>query len=188
MFGFIEGRFRRPDILITDNGVGYKVAGICDFEEGNIYSLLIHTAVRENAITLYGFKHETELALFERIIKINGVGPKVALAILKDVGVVAAVAAIRNNTPSALQTAKGLGKKGAENIVRGLTLDVETFGETALATVEEPKAPVVVAAVTALVSLGYGPQARVESVVQQLFEDGNKEEVILVRSSIGELS
>ncbi len=86
-------------------------------QRGSSVTLFTHLHVREDALDLYGFPSEPELALFEQLISVSGVGPKSALAVL-DVGSLPdIVAAIAENRPDLLSRAPGIGKKSAERIV-----------------------------------------------------------------------
>ena len=102
-------------------GVGYKVYASPDtllpLAEGDTVSLFIHTAVRENALDLYGFPTHAELIFFELLITISGIGPKSALSILSVAPVDTLKKAISAGDPSYLTQVSGIGKKSAEKIV-----------------------------------------------------------------------
>ena len=103
-------------------------------QRGSSITLYTHLHVREDALDLYGFPSEPELALFEQLISVSGVGPKSALAVL-DVGSLPdIVAAIAENRPDLLSRAPGIGKKSAERIVLELRSKVHTGkGEATIA-------------------------------------------------------
>lgn len=111
-----------PDLLLEVNGVGYEVAAplstfynLPDLQSE--ITLLIHLVVREDAHILYGFATERERALFRALIKINGVGPKLALTILSGIEPDNFVQCILNHNVGALTQVPGVGKKTAERLL-----------------------------------------------------------------------
>ena len=113
---------KNPSRLIVDTGgVGYDVqVPLSTFyvvgESGTPVTLRIHTHVREDVIALYGFANPLELNLFERLIAINGIGPKLALAVLSGIEPADFVTAIRTQDVARLTAIPGIGKKTAERI------------------------------------------------------------------------
>jgi Holliday junction DNA helicase RuvA len=113
---------KHPSRVIVDvAGVGYDVlVPLSTFyglgEPGTAVSLRIHTHVREDIIALYGFASSLELDLFERLIAINGVGPRLALAVLSGIEPVDLIRAIRLQDVARLTRIPGIGKKTAERI------------------------------------------------------------------------
>lgn len=113
---------KNPSRLIVDTaGVGYDVqVPLSTFyvvgEPGMPVTLRIHTHVREDVIALYGFATPLELTLFERLIAINGIGPKLALAVLSGIEPADFVKAIRTQDVARLTAIPGIGKKTAERI------------------------------------------------------------------------
>ena len=113
---------KNPSRLIVDTaGVGYDVqVPLSTFyvvgEPGTPVTLRIHTHVREDVIALYGFATPLELTLFERLIAINGIGPKLALAVLSGIEPADFVKAIRTQDVARLTAIPGIGKKTAERI------------------------------------------------------------------------
>jgi Holliday junction DNA helicase RuvA len=113
---------KAPSRLIVDvGGVGYDVqVPLSTFyvlgEPGAPVSLRIHTHVREDLIALYGFATPLEQSLFERLISISGVGPKLALAVLSGIEPVDLIRAIRTQDTARLTAIPGVGKKTAERI------------------------------------------------------------------------
>jgi Holliday junction DNA helicase RuvA len=120
----IAGRLleKHPSRAIVDvNGVGYDVQiPLSTFynlgEPGSDVALRVHTHVREDALALFGFATPLELQLFERLIGVNGVGPKLALAVLSGMEPPELVAAIRAQDVARLTRIPGIGKKTAERI------------------------------------------------------------------------
>ena len=113
---------KTPNRVIVDvAGVGYDVqVPLSTFyvlgESGSTVSLRIHTHVREDALALFGFASAIELDLFERLIAISGIGPKLALAVLSGIEPADLVKAIRRQDVARLTAIPGIGKKTAERI------------------------------------------------------------------------
>ena len=114
---------KQPNRVVVDvGGVGYDVAvplstfyGLGDAGAG--IALRVHTHVREDAITLFGFATALELDLFERLIGISGIGPKVALAVLSGIEPSELISAIERGDLARLTAIPGVGKKTSERIV-----------------------------------------------------------------------
>jgi Holliday junction DNA helicase RuvA len=121
----LRGRIsqKQPNRIVIDvNGVGYDVSvplstfyGLSD--EGGDIALRIHTHVREDSLALYGFATSLELDLFERLIGISGIGPKLALAVLSGIEPQELVRAIEQSDVARLTSIPGVGKKTSERIV-----------------------------------------------------------------------
>ena len=124
MISHLRGRLleKQPNRVTIDvQGVGYDVQvplstfyGLADLGEET--SLRIHTHVREDALLLYGFATRLELQLFERLISVSGIGPKLALAVLSGIEPNDLVAAIKQSDIARLTGIPGIGKKTAERI------------------------------------------------------------------------
>lgn len=125
MIAYLRGRIfeKHPNRLIVDvNGVGYDVAvPLSSFyglgEAGADIALRIHTHVREDALLLYGFATRLEQDLFERLISVSGIGPKVALAVLSGIEPSDLIKAIQRADLARLTAIPGVGKKTSERIV-----------------------------------------------------------------------
>jgi holliday junction DNA helicase RuvA len=121
----LRGRIldKHPNRIVVDvNGVGYDVAvPLSTFyglgEPGAEIALRVHTHVREDALLLYGFATALEQELFERLIGISGIGPKVALAVLSGIEPLELVRAIERGDLARLTAIPGVGKKTSERIV-----------------------------------------------------------------------
>jgi Holliday junction DNA helicase RuvA len=124
MIAFLRGRLieKHPNRLIVDvNGVGYDVqVPLSTFydlaEPGTEVSLRVHTHVREDQIALFGFGSFLEQQLFERLIGVSGIGPKLALAALSGIDPDDLVRAVRTADVARLSAVPGIGKKTAERI------------------------------------------------------------------------
>ena len=183
MIGRITGKLlekKAPDLLIDVGGLGYEVlAPMSTFYQlpvvGQGVVLHTHLVVREDAHQLYGFFDAQERELFRELIKVNGIGPKVALAILSGVPADEFVRLIHNNDVSALTRIPGIGKKTAERLVLDMRDRLKAWSVTP--TVEGGAAPVAAGsagaghqvsedAETALIALGYKPAEAARMVVR----------------------
>lgn len=167
MIGFLRGKLvvKQPPVLLVEvNGVGYEVeAPMTTFydlpETGAEIVLHTHLVVREDAHILFGFLRLSDRGLFRSLIKISGVGPRMALAILSGMSADDFVHCIRNNDSAALTRVPGVGKKTAERLVVELRDRLgggETGGAGMPATGGASSNPVE-EAVSALIALGYKP-------------------------------
>jgi Holliday junction DNA helicase RuvA len=125
MIAFLRGRIleKQPNRVIVDvSGVGYEVViPLSTYyevgDEGSDVALRVHTHVREDALQLYGFISELERQVFERLIGISGIGPKLALAVLSGLDSRDLVIAVQRGDVARLTAIPGIGKKTAERIV-----------------------------------------------------------------------
>ena len=124
MIGHLTGRLidKQPNRILVDvNGVGYELhVPLSTFyglgETGETVSVKVYTHVREDALVLFGFVTKLELQVFELLISISGVGPRLALAVLSGIEPPELVAAIKNGDVDRLTRIPGVGKKTAERI------------------------------------------------------------------------
>ena len=121
MIAYLSGsvKFIFESYCILDvNGVGYKVfADTHALTVGDTAEFFIHTAVRDDAINLYGFKNRDEFALFELLINVSGIGAKGALAIVNKISPADFADAVARQDLKALTNIPGVGKKSAERII-----------------------------------------------------------------------
>lgn len=154
-----------PSLLLDVNGVGYEVdAPMSTFyklpDVGQKAVLLIHTHVREDALQLYGFATEAERVLFRSLIKVSGVGARLALTILSGIEVNAFVRCVQLEDTTALTRLPGVGKKTAQRLVMEMKDKLEQTpvdAHPAGAPLGGEATPVE-EAVTALIALGYKAQ------------------------------
>src|SRR5437660_12135046 len=152
--------------VVETGGIGYDVTiSVPTFSDlpglGSNVALHIHTHVREDVIALYGFLRPEEKQLFEKLITVSGIGPKLAITILSGMAADDMVKAIRGNDVVRLQRIPGIGKKTAERMV------LELRDKLPAITGDEPSAPATAAlspidqdVLSALLNLGCGrPQA-----------------------------
>jgi Holliday junction DNA helicase RuvA len=161
MIAHLRGRLlaKHPNQAIVETaGVGYDVTiTIPTFSDlpspGSEVALHIHTHVREDQIALYGFLTPAEKRLFEKLITVSGIGPKLAITILSGMPANEMVGAIRGNDIARLTRIPGIGKKTAERMVLELRDKLPPTGA------ETPAAPTITAmeedVLSALVNLGY---------------------------------
>ncbi|UTW46465.1 Holliday junction branch migration protein RuvA [bacterium SCSIO 12696] len=177
-----------PDLLLDVQGVGYEVqVSLTTFftlpEVGQAVTLHTHFVTREDAQLLYGFSELRERELFRTLIKVNGVGPKMALSILSGMNPEEFVRCVANNDVTALVRLPGVGKKTAERLVvemRDRLKDWGVSGETPAMEQMAPGPSVSEEAESALVALGYKPQeaARMISAVAKEADNPSCEALI----------
>ena len=164
------------EVLLDVNGVGYEIEVPTSLyyqlpETGNSLLLYTHFVVREDAHHLYGFMQEPERALFRLLIKVNGVGPKMALGLLSSMGSDQFVMCVANNDVNTLVKLPGVGRKTAERLL--IEMRDRLKGWVATPDAEGKVQPVVAAGVkgamreaeSALISLGYKPQEAARAVI-----------------------
>lgn len=160
MIAHIRGKLlsKRPNQAIVEaNGIGYDVAiTVPTFTElpgvGSEVALHVHTHVREDAIALFGFLRASEKQLFEKLISVSGIGPKLAITVLSGMAAEAMVGAIRSNDVAQLTKIPGIGKKTAERMVLELRDKLESFAATPAA---KPVSAIEEDVISALENLGY---------------------------------
>jgi Holliday junction DNA helicase RuvA len=147
-------------IIVECSGVGYEVAiSVATFSalpnEGATAALHIYTNVREDQIALFGFAEVTEKRLFEKLLAISGIGPKLAITVLSGISADRLVAAIRSGDHATLTRIPGIGKKTAERVVLELKDKLESLALPASSDDAAPHGPAGDDAISALVNLGY---------------------------------
>lgn len=194
MIAWLEGNLREkaPTRIILDvQGVGYELLiPLATFETlpdvGKTVSLLVHTAVREDAITLYGFATALEKELFQLLLKANRVGPKLAQSILSGMEPHRLLRLLRDADAKGLKKAPGVGPKLAERIGIELRDEAEKLagrlggdGPTGSPTLFDTTRPDE-ELLSALVNLGY-PSSQAEKVVESVLKEAVED------ASLGEL-
>jgi holliday junction DNA helicase RuvA len=164
-----------PRLIVDVGGVGYDVlVPLSTFyavgEPGAAVTLRIHTHVREDALQLYGFATPLEQLLFERLIGVSGIGPKLALGTLSGIESTELVQAVRQGDVARLTRIPGIGRKTAERLVIELR-DRLPEAASAPAAVVDTGGDVRDDVLSALVNLGYQPHAvekRVDAVFRRI--------------------
>jgi len=167
MIGSLRGRIALkspPQLLLEVGGVGYEMeAPMSTFyglpAVGEEVRLLTHLVVREDAQVLYGFASAAERSLFRNLLKVSGVGPKIALAILSGTSVEGFAACVTTNDTAALTRIPGVGRKTAERLVIEMRdrLSSEQSVTSGGFAIEAVKPGAEGEAFSALVALGYKP-------------------------------
>lgn len=195
MIGFLRGKLvvKQPPLLVIDvQGVGYEVeAPMSSFyalkELGSEVQILTHMHVREDAMLLFGFVTEQERALFRELIKVSGIGAKMALGILSSQAVDEFCAHVNAADTAALSKVPGIGKKTAERLVIEMRDRLKSWQMANIQTNAASKSvPGLVtsnshSAISALVSLGY-KESQAESLIQSVYEEGLSLEVLIKRA------
>lgn len=169
MIGRLRGTLieKRPPALLLDvNGVGYELeAPMSTFytlpEVGREVMLHTHLVVREDAHQLYGFAREADRALFRQLLKVTGVGAKIAIGILSGMTAEAFVRCIEFQDTATLTRLPGIGKRTAERLLVELRDRLSTVGSVDAVpgkTIQVQPGDAVGDAMSALVALGYKPQ------------------------------
>jgi Holliday junction DNA helicase RuvA len=197
MIGYLQGHLLRttPERLLLDvQGVGYEVhIPLSTFYEierraaGERVALFIHTQVREDDISLFGFWTEREKLLFERLIGVSGIGPRLARVVLSGMPPDDLLAAIASGDLGRLSSIPGVGKKTAERMVLELR---EKMRELAADLPETPAAagPADQDVVSALVNLGYKSSQAERAVAEARREKPDAAFNDLLRASLNRLS
>lgn len=184
-----------PEVVIEAAGIGYEVQMpmSCFYElpeAGQEVTIATHFVVREDAQLLYGFNKKSERDLFREVIKANGVGPKLGLAILSALTASQFVLCVENEDISTLVKIPGVGKKTAERLLVEMKDRLKGWGEGDLFTpaldtaasraqsAASDKNRAEDEAVSALIALGYKPQ-QASKVVAQVAQDDMPSEVII---------
>jgi len=198
MIGRLQGILlakQPPQLLVDVNGVGYEVdAPMSTFYQlpntGETVVLHTHLVVREDAQLLYGFYSESERQLFRSLIKINGVGPKLALTILSGISFEEFTRCVMDDDAKALTALPGVGKKTAERLIIELRDKIGKELDAVLPTIagaaasSSYKSDPVSDAVSALVSLGYKAQ-EASRMVRGIESEGLSTEDIIRESLQG---
>ena len=174
MIAHLRGQIltKTPSSVILDcGGVGYELMiSVSTYTElpepGHTAALHVHTHVREDAFQLFGFKEPAEKRLFEKLLTISGIGPKLAITVLSGISAERLVGAIRGGDHATLTKVPGIGKKTAERVV--LELKDKLDDMAGFTTASEPARPSLGAVaedvLSALLNLGYARPAAQKAV------------------------
>lgn len=195
MIALLRGQVfeKHPNRLIVDvAGVGYDVqVPLSTFytagDPGSEIALRIHTHVREDQLSLYGFATALELAMFERLIAVSGIGPKLALSVLSGIETRELVSAIQRNDLGRLTGIPGVGKKTAER----MCVELRDRLPKAMAASDVPPSPgdaLREDLVSALINLGYHRQAIDKSLDKLVIYAGEQRFEDVLRSALKDLS
>src|ERR1700760_3638349 len=193
MIAHLRGKLisKHPNQAIVEAaGVGYDVTiSVPTFSElpalNAEVAFFIHTHVREDALALFGFLRAQEKQLFEKLLSVSGIGPKLAITILSGMPADAMVAAIKSNNVAALTRIPGIGKKTAERMVLELRDKLEAFGISP--EVAAAASPVEEDVISALVNLGY-QRPLAERALAKLGNVSNDSFDVLFRKTLATLA
>ena len=192
MIGRIKGLLLEkipPDVVVDVQGVGYELQVPMNTfyrlpETGQVVHLYTHFVVREDAQLLYGFYDMNERALFRALIKTNGVGPKLGLAILSGIEANDFVRVVRTNDAGALERLPGIGKKTAERLIIEMRdrlkdwQDDDSAGASAREALPGDQRQALEEAESALVALGYKPREASRAVKNIAQENMSSQDLI----------
>jgi holliday junction DNA helicase RuvA len=191
VIGFLRGRLvaKSPPSLVLDvNGVGYELdAPMTTFyqlpEIGQEVHLFTHLVVREDAHVLFGFSRQADRALFRSLIKVNGVGARLALTLLSGLGVDEFYRCVRDHDTASLVRLPGIGKKTAERLIIEMRdrLPANELGglrNPLEAPIEDDEFSPAREAMSALIALGYKNQDAHRMVKKVPLEGKTSEEII----------
>lgn len=192
MIAFLRGLIleKHPNQVIVDvGGVGYDVAiSVSTFaalaEPGRETRLHIYTNVREDALQLFGFLSADEKFLFEKLISVSGIGPKLAITALSGLPPAELVGAIRSGAVEQIVRIPGIGKKTAERLIVELRDKLDLLPASAAKTAEKPKSafnPAEEDVISALMNFG-STRAQAEAAVVKARGDDNSFEALFRRA------
>lgn len=193
MIAHLRGRLiaKHPNqVIVEAGGVGYDVTiTVPTFSDlpatGSDVALHIHTHVREDALALYGFLRPEEKQLFEKLITVSGIGPKLAITILSGMAAAEMVGAIRANDFARLTKIPGIGRKTAERMCVELRDKLEGFGAPqAVVTHSQVEEDVI----SALTNLGYQRAVGEKAVERAVASAGRDNFDAVFRTALGALS
>ncbi len=192
MIGYLTGKIislKPTKVLLDVNGVGYAVSiSINTFEnisEKETVSLFIYTSVKEDSITLFGFFTESEKQMFELLISITGIGPKLALSILSGIQTDDLKDAILRGDISRIIAVPGIGRKTGERLVLELKNKVDQVSE---AGTKEIPFSVKNEAAAALTTLGYNSKVADKIIRDILSAEPNLSLEDLIKKSLSNLN
>ena len=196
MIAQLQGRILRKgpqEVVVDAGGVGYRVLiPVSTFyrlpDEGAQTTLRIHTHVREDALALFGFLTAAEHELFERLIDVAGVGPKLAIAVLSGIEAPDLIEALRTSDVARLTRIPGVGRKTAERLVLELKDKMPARTAPADATAAEASGSSRDDLLSALVHLGYSRVEAERGVERAMKEDGTGRFEDLLRRSLRALA
>jgi Holliday junction DNA helicase RuvA len=186
MIGYLRGQllYKKPNLVVVDvQGVGYEVnIPLTSFYElpgeGNEVVLRIHTHVREDALTLFGFSSQREKEFFLKLISISGIGPKLAISILSGAKVEELAQAVVEGNIVRLTAIPGVGRKTAERVILELKNQLTRFllpEQVQAAQSSEARSDALQDDIlSALVNLGY-PKPAAEKALSTVLNSGESE-------------
>jgi len=171
MIGWLSGNVREIDpagtVIIDTGGIGYEInmslQTLCTFKQGSKTELSIHTHVREDQITLFGFANSSERSMFRKLITVSGIGARMALNLMSGMPSDDLVHAIESSDDLALARTPGIGKKTAQRLILELQGKLGAIATTTGPTVTNHLSEVR----SALTNLGYKP-AQLDAALKRI--------------------
>ena len=161
MIGWLKGMVRELDpaglVLVETGGIGYEVSvslqTLCSMKAGSVAELSIHTHVREDQITLFGFANSSERSLFRKLNTVSGIGARMALNLMSGMSTGDLIAAIEQADDAAIARTPGIGKKTAQRLI----LELQGKLEPGMTGSAAPRSSQHDEVRSALINLGYKP-------------------------------
>jgi Holliday junction DNA helicase RuvA len=179
-------------VVIDVHGVGYRVQvtqpalqQLAGTREP--VTLFTHMAVREDAITLYGFQYQSELEMFRILIGVTGIGPQIAMNLLSQVGIEEFAIAILNEDEKALTRISGIGPKSAKRLILELRDKMKKVGETMVRGETGKESLAIHDAISALVSLGFAEKESRDAVNAAAPAPGSSTVQGLIKAALAKL-
>jgi len=171
LIGWLSGIVRELDpsglVIIETGGIGYEVSlslqTLCKLKQGEMAELSIHTYVREDQITLFGFANAAERALFRKLTSVSGIGARMGLNLMSGMSTEDLVRAIENADDLAIARTPGIGKKTAQRLILELQGKLNATAVTAGVKVTNSNDDVR----SALANLGYKP-AQIDAALKKV--------------------
>jgi len=179
-------------VVIDVNGIGYQVQvtypalQVLSRTQGQV-KLFTYMAIREDAVTLYGFLKPSELEMFRILIGVTGIGPQIALNILSKITIDDFAIAILNNDEKALTRISGIGPKSAKRLILELRDKMKKVGDAMITGERKPGGSAARDAVSALVSLGFNEQVAVDAVNAALTGTTDAPVQVLIKTALAKL-
>lgn len=179
-------------VVIDVNGIGYQVqvtqpALLRLMQTQETVKLFTYMAVREDAVTLYGFMHQSELEMFRILIGVSGIGPQIAMNLLSQIGIEDFAMAILNEDEKALTRISGIGSKSAKRLILELRDKMKKVSETMISGDTVRSSPAVHDAVSALISLGFAEKESRDAVNASALTLKSPTVQELIKSSLSKL-
>lgn len=191
--GYIEEK-REGEVILDVSGVGYEVEISSITQEqlesaGSEVKLLIYHHITDSDQRLFGFFSTDEKALFEKLITVKGVGPKLGLTILSGLPADQLIGAITNAEAATLSKVPGIGKKTAERIIVELKDKLAEYAASAGVTpTSSSESGVMSEAISALEALGFKKKESEQAVLKALQNSGSEDASVVIKKALASLN